>query len=186
MARRPLFWTLALLIIILAVPSSWAFRRLEVGDTVDNFALVSFAGGITQLDESMGRRATVVAFWAAWNPRSADALADLQKLYEAYGPDNLRVVAVNVEHEEWPPGAYDEVSTYVKKSGVTFPVVVDTDFTLFDRYGVTVLPSLVVADPAGRVVAQLAGYSPRMRKVFASAVRDAVGAPHPAPGGPDG
>jgi hypothetical protein len=75
---------------------------------------------------------------------------------------------------------------YVKKSGVTFPVVVDTDFTLFDRYGVTVLPSLAVTDPSGRVVTQLAGYSPRMRKVFTSAVREAVGAPHPASDDPEG
>jgi peroxiredoxin len=163
---------------------AWAFRRLDVGDLVDDFTLVNFDGGIVRLSDSMGRKATAVIFWATWNPRSAEALGDFQRLHDSASADDFRVVAVNVEHEVWEPGEFEKVAAYVGRNNLTFPVVVDVEFTLYERYGVTVLPSIVLIDPQGRVINQLSGYpaSPT-RSEFIKAVL-AVIQPQVAAGSP--
>jgi Flp pilus assembly protein TadD len=58
---------------------------------------------------------------------------------------------------------------------VAFPVLHDRDRTAFAAYQVSVLPSVVVIDPQGRVVHALAGLSPAFRDVVTDAVLFAAG-----------
>ena len=162
-------------VLLAASTPSFAFRHLQLGDRMKDFSLVGFGGEVVRLDSFLGGKGTLVAFWATWSPRSGEALADLQKLYEKYGPGDLRVVAVNLEQEKWEPGEIEKVWGFVARSGVNFPVVVDADLTLFERYGVTVLPSMVFIDPRGTVIAELSGYPETMRSEFWGVVQGVLG-----------
>ena len=162
---------------LLAALPSTAFQRLAVGDSVADFSLVGFKGEIVHLADVKGRKATVIVFWATWSPRSLDALADLQKLFKERGPDDLRVIAVNEEHESWEAGEFERVSEYVGKLGLTFSVVADLDLSLYEKYGVSVLPSLVVLDAEGRVLATLTSYPEHLRADFYEQVLRPLGPP---------
>ncbi len=169
---------LAAAALLIALPS-FAFQRLAVGDSVADFSLVGFKGEIVHLADVKGRKATVIAFWATWSPRSLEALADLQKLFKDKAPDGLRVIAVNEEHESWETGEFERVSAYVEKLGLAFSVVADMDLSLYEKYGVSVLPSLVVIDAEGKVLATLASYPEGQRGEFYEQVLRPLGA---APG----
>jgi hypothetical protein len=103
-------------------------------------------------------------------------LAALQTLYEEQGPKgDLQILAVNVEHETWNSGEFEEVVRYIQAKGLSFPIVFDMDLTLYERYGVTVVPYLVFTDARGELVGQLAGYPESMGKYFYQDIHAALG-----------
>jgi cytochrome c-type biogenesis protein len=168
-------------ILVLAAFFAWgsptfAIQALETGQTVPDFTLTALDGTIVRVSKSHGDKGTVIVFWAAWSPRSAEALSALQDLYQRHGTTgHLQVIAVNVEHETWGSGEYDEVVRYIQAKNLSFPIVFDMDLTLYERYGVTVVPYLVLTDANGKVVTKLAGYPESMRKYFYRDLHSALG-----------
>jgi peroxiredoxin len=166
-------------LLLASVSPSLGFQRLSQGDTVADFSLVGFRGEIVHLADVKGRKGTVIVFWATWSPRSLESLADLEKAFKRYGPEDLRVIAVNEEHENWEAGEFERVSSYVEKLGLSFSIVADMDLSLYEKYGVSVLPSLVLLDPDGKVLSTLASYPEHSRGDFLDDVTRTVGASPP-------
>lgn len=168
-------------ILVFAVLLGWgspafAIQPLDLGETVPDFTLTALDGKIVQLSKSHGQKGTVVVFWAAWSPRSAEALSALQDLYEGHEiAQDLQVIAVNVEHETWNSDEYEEVVHYIQAKNLSFPIVFDMDLTLYERYGVTVVPYLVFTDVQGKLISRLAGYPESMRKYFYRDVHATLG-----------
>lgn len=164
-----------LLLLVFLPPSGHAFKRLAVGRTAQDFSLATLDGRQVRLSEARGEKATVVIFWAAWSPRSTAALCDFCTLYEAYGDRGLSVLAVDVYPH--PPGN-DPLATLVgsaRRTEVPFPILVDEGLDVFDAYGVTALPSLVLLDSSGVVVELLSGYPGMSRDGFRQGVLRELG-----------
>lgn len=152
------------------------------GDTLGDFTLETLKGEQVQLSRSLGEKATLVLFWAAWSPRSAEALADYQELFDAHGTDGLRVVAVNVEHQEWDPTEAGKIQGVAREAGVTYPLALDKDLSVFASYGFTSVPSSILLDAGGAVAETLEGYPATQRHDFADRVQRILGimeAPQP-------
>jgi hypothetical protein len=65
-------------ILVISVLFGWsspafATQPLEVGERVPDFTLTALDGTIVQVSKSHGHKGTVIVFWAAWSPRSAEA-----------------------------------------------------------------------------------------------------------------
>lgn len=148
---------------------------IRVGGSAKDFTLETLDGASVRFFEQLGNEATVVVFWATWSPRSAEVMADVQNLYQTYGPEHLRVIAVNVEHEGWDPSEEPKVVAATRDAGATYPVVLDKDLSIFSQYGFTVVPSSVLTDSKGRVVAALQGYSDMGRTAFREKVLETLG-----------
>jgi len=171
--RRVSWGVLALL--FLMPMAAWAFKRTREGQEVKDFQLTTPAGETVHLREALGSKATVVVFWAMWSPRSEEALRDFQALYERYADRGLQVIAVNVEHQERDPGEMEAIGRWAAERGLTFPVVVDTDLSVFNRYGVIAVPSLLLCDAEGTIRALLEGYSDMTRDGFKERVLELLG-----------
>ncbi len=183
MIRRLTFLTLAL---VAAASPGYGFKRTAVGEPVKDFTLPRPGQEPFPLRQSLGSKATLVLFWAAWSPRSGEALADFQALYAAHGPEALRVVAVNVEHQEWDPAQEAPLLAFARERGVTFPVVFDQDLAVFNAYGVVAVPSTLLVDAAGTIVDALEGYAHMTRGEFRERVEEALGVrPPPAVAKPE-
>ncbi|NOY45354.1 MAG: redoxin domain-containing protein [Deltaproteobacteria bacterium] len=165
----------ALALLFLMPMAAWAFKRTREGQEVKDFRLTTPAGEIVHLREALGSRATVVVFWAMWSPRSEEALRDFQALYERYADRGLQVIAVNVEHQERHPGEMEAIGRWAAERGLTFPVVVDMDLSVFNRYGVIAVPSLLLCDAEGTIRALLEGYSDMTRDGFKERVLELLG-----------
>ncbi|MBI5014028.1 MAG: redoxin family protein [Deltaproteobacteria bacterium] len=178
----------ALVAVWLAGCAAGAFgmERAVPGQPFGDFTLPDFGGNPVTLRQSLGARATVVVFWASWSPRSAEVLSDLQIFYRKHGRGDLAVVAVNVEHETWDPSDAARLRTYLDGEGVSYPVIVDTDLSVYSGLGLTAVPSSLLLDASGTVVEVLPSYPELQRVEFLERVLVALGhaAAPPAPSPP--
>lgn len=166
---------IVLAILLLAPVGAGAFKRTAVGDTLPSFALQAADGTPVDLAQHRGTKATVLIFWAAWSPRSADLLADVQALWTEHRAAGLSVVAINVEKEAWDTQAAEAVGAALTAAGATYPSAVDRGLAVFQAYGVVAVPSAIVSDGEGKIVALAEGYSAVGRAQFQEDVAAALG-----------
>ena len=107
--------------------------------------------------EDEATRAVVISFFATWCAPCKRELPVLQKLYEKYGPQGLKVVVVSIDKD---PEEVARLAEFAKERGLTFPVVSDRFNLLARRYlgNATALPSLFIADASGTIAAAHQGY----------------------------
>jgi thiol-disulfide isomerase/thioredoxin len=111
-------------------------------------------GHDVSLVELRARGPVLVDFWATWCTPCRAALTELEDWRKRYGPRGLSIVAVSVDG----PRNLAKVRPYVARLRVGFPVVVDDDGAIQGLYQVTELPTAVLVDTAGRVVATRVGF----------------------------
>ncbi|GAA0808591.1 NHL domain-containing thioredoxin family protein [Spirilliplanes yamanashiensis] len=94
-------------------------------------------------------------FWTFCCINCLHVLDELRPLEEKYG-DVLVVVGVHspkFEHERDP----DALAAAVERYGVTHPVLDDPELLMWQQYAAKAWPTLAVVDPAGYLVASMAG-----------------------------
>lgn len=97
----------------------------------------------------------ILDFWTFCCINCLHVLDELRAVEEKYA-DVLVVVGVHspkFEHEKDP----DALAAAVERYGVAHPVLDDPELTTWDRYAARAWPTLAVVDPAGYVVATMAG-----------------------------
>jgi peroxiredoxin len=71
-------------------------------------------------------------------------MPSLQDVADVYGPDKLLVLAINFKEA---PG---RAIRFAKNSGVTLPVLLDTEGALARQWGVKVFPTTFLVDSRGQ------------------------------------
>lgn len=98
-------------------------------------------------------------FWATWCGPCKAELPDIQKLYEKYSEETEEEVVVlgvagpkmgNEKTEE-------EIIEFLEENELTYPVLMDTDWTLFQRYGISSFPTTFMIDKEGNVFGYVPG-----------------------------
>jgi peroxiredoxin len=84
-------------------------------------------------------------FWATWCPICRDHLPHLQKLYEAYQPRGLEIIAQSLDDDP------SVVVEFWRKGGYTFPVAMRSDETRAGFGPITGTPTLFLIDRRGTV-----------------------------------
>jgi peroxiredoxin len=152
-----------------------AFRRVAEGSKIGDFTLETIDGKDFSLAKNLGDKATLIIFWASWSPRSVEALADYQKIYDKRGGAGLQVIAINAEHQEFNPAEMDLYRSAVSLAGAKYPVLLDKALTLYNEYGVSAVPSTLLLDSSSTVVYALSGYPTSMRDELREKVDDMLG-----------
>ncbi|AUX27633.1 thioredoxin [Sorangium cellulosum] len=107
-------------------------------------------GARMQLAELKGQP-VILDFWATWCGPCAVQAPILERISRRYQKKGLVVLGVNVDD---PPHV---ASQYAIQKGLSYPILIDAEKHASVRYGVERLPSLVVIDRQGKVVAYLTG-----------------------------
>ena len=76
----------------------------------------------------------------------------MEKLYRRFKGDGLEIVAVNFMEKEEP------INAFINESGFTFPVLLDKNGEIAQRYGVHALPITFLIDRKGHLIAKSMGY----------------------------
>lgn len=142
-----------MMLALLAPASSAAFRDAAIGDVVKNRRMRTLDGRTEEL--LAPAKVNVFVFFRAGQDHSAEALVQMAKLEAELAARPVRFVAVVSAGD--PP---DEVRAMVKAAGIRMPVLLDADDALYGALGVSLHPSIGIADAAQR----LAAYQP-FRKV---------------------
>ena len=114
----------------------------------------------------------VVNFWASWCIPCKDEAPSLQKTYEKYRSQGLVVLGVDAQD------FHQDARRFVKRFGVTYPVVSDGSGSTLGKWGVTGFPETFFIGRDGRLVGQRiqgAIHTERNRAAFAEGVRLALG-----------
>ncbi|NPA31821.1 MAG: TlpA family protein disulfide reductase [Chloroflexi bacterium] len=116
----------------------------QVGFPAPDFTLPTLEGSTLRLSDLRGQ-AVILNFWASWCPPCKAEMPALQRVYEAYQPQGLVVVAVNVTAQDARPN----VEAFVAEHGLTFPVALDLDARVAAAYRVHSLPTTFFIGPDG-------------------------------------
>ncbi|MGZ8612736.1 MAG: TlpA family protein disulfide reductase [Actinomycetota bacterium] len=142
-------------------PVAPAFTLPRV-DTTGDLSIASLRG-----------KAVVVNFWASWCIPCKDEAPFLQETYEKYGKQGLVVLGVDAQDFR------QDARRFIKRFGLTYPIVYDGAGTTLGRWGVTGFPETFFVDRRGRLVGErIAGGvdADRNREAFDRGVKLALGA----------
>lgn len=138
--------------ILLAITLLWMARVMAepelspVGDGITDvgFELLDLDDTPHTLQHYRGK-VVLVNFWASWCPSCIREMPDLERLQDTLGEESFRIVTVNVGEQKF------RVWKFVRLVNFHLPVLLDTQKSVFDEWGLQVLPTSFLLDANGRV-----------------------------------
>lgn len=114
----------------------------KVNHVAPDFVLKATDGEIYSLTSYLGKK-VVINFWAAWCPPCKAEMPAIQKFYEQ-NLDNVVLLSINSD----PDYAFDK---FLKEYGITFPVLLDKNSKIANKYRVISIPTTFILDEYGKI-----------------------------------
>lgn len=125
--------------------------RQAAGKSVPNLELPTLQGKSISL-KSLRGKVVFLNFWASWCPSCRMEMPTLEKIHKRFNDRDLAVVAVSID-----AGGKKSVLPLLKKLGLTFPVPIDPNQKVMDRYGVTLIPTAFIIGRNGEIIGKAIG-----------------------------
>lgn len=132
----------------------WQARKsppVEEGSQAPNFSLPLMNGGEVSLDDYKGK-VVLLNIWATWCNPCRDEMPSMEQLYQNMKGKPFEILAVSIDTR----GSKD-VEPFVKKLGLTFPVLLDSDKKVNNMYQATGVPETFIIDKNGIVRQHILG-----------------------------
>jgi cytochrome c biogenesis protein CcmG, thiol:disulfide interchange protein DsbE len=117
-----------------------------------DFTLRNLDGETVSLSDYRGK-VVLLNFWGTWCPPCREETPALQAAYQRYQDQGFVVVGVDLLFQERSQYQrdVDDVRTFAKLYGVTYPMVLDEDGSASQAYGIAPLPTSYIIDRDGKV-----------------------------------
>jgi peroxiredoxin len=143
------------LVLMLLVHTS-LFAQSEVLHSVTDapvaadFSLMDIDGNKHTLSGYTGR-VVILNFWATWCPPCRFELPSMEKAWIKLKQQGVVMLAINVGENA------DAIFTFTADYPMSFPLLLDSDSGVTQKYPVIGLPTTFVIDPRGRIVYRAIG-----------------------------
>jgi peroxiredoxin len=124
---------------------------LPLSGVAADFSFQDVQGKMQRLSDYRGRW-VLVNFWATWCPPCLNELPELNALFNSHKNKDLAVIGIAMEY-----ASPKVVTDFVKKHGISYPIVLGTNKTLAQIGDLEVLPTSYLYNPAGEQVAAQKG-----------------------------
>ena len=141
------------------------------GETIEesNFSmapsvrLVDLDGNNSTLADYRGKSVVLVNFWGLRCQNCIEEMPFLERLHNKYGSKGLAVLGINTDGL---PG--DLLKKYMPQLPleVTYPIIVDPDFTIVDAFEMMAAPLTIVIAKDGTVRFRHEGYEPSIEGTY--------------------
>ncbi len=131
-------------------------REVMEGDTIEKRSLETFDGQSMAMPSEEGL--TVIFFWAMWSPRSEQALDLWQKFQQDFSDQPLKIITVNVEHQDLQASEREKIIQFAQDRGITLPLVIDPDLDLFNEFGVKAVPTAFFLNSEGLILRRYSSF----------------------------
>ena len=108
------------------------------------FALKDMDGRLHRLSDYRGQ-VVIVNFWATWCPPCREEMPSMQRAWEQLRKEGIVMLGINVGEDE------DTIFAFTGSYPVDFPLLLDRDSSVIQRWSVMGLPTTFVVDPEGRL-----------------------------------
>ncbi len=115
-----------------------------------DFSLPDMDGTVHRLSDYRGR-VVVVNFWATWCPPCREEMPSMQRAWKWMQKEGMVLLAINVGESE------DQVFAFSGDYEVEFPLLLDKDSAVLNRWPARGLPTTYVVDPEGRLAFRAIG-----------------------------
>ncbi|MDQ2688021.1 MAG: TlpA family protein disulfide reductase, partial [Armatimonadota bacterium] len=123
---------------------------VPLGSMAPDFSVTQLAGGAPIKLSSLRGRTVLLDFWATWCPPCRKSLPETQKLSKEFGGKGLAVMTISDEGTA-------VIAKFIKANHYTFPTYRDAAGTASKAFKVEAIPTLVVIDKEGHLVAYQVG-----------------------------
>jgi cytochrome c biogenesis protein CcmG/thiol:disulfide interchange protein DsbE len=146
-------WALILLLggLLSACGSGAPTAQINLGVPAPAFDSSVLAGGQVAFPAATAGKPVVIRFWADWCKYCEAEMKAIETVYQRHKDKGLSVLAVNAGQDKATAEAF------VKKIGVTYPILLDEQTVVSKRYGVVGLPTTFFVDGAGVVRGKIIG-----------------------------
>lgn len=137
-----LFTLFAMAAFVLYPGMAEARGGLEIGATVENFSLNDTDGAAKSLNDLKGKNGTLIVWLSAQCPVVKGYKDRINEIAAAYQSKGIAFVGINsnaTEDLNW-------VKTNKTEFGYNFPILIDKDNVLADKWGATVTPEVYYLD----------------------------------------
>ena len=135
--------------LVLLTLTSCARQSVESEARWPSVSVIDSSGAEINTDDLLTGNTLVVSLWSTWCVPCRRELPQLQEFAAKH--QNVSVVAVNLGDK------LNSVAVYAQENGLTMPVVIDTEGRISSALGVTSVPSTLVIDSSGNVIATHVG-----------------------------
>lgn len=132
------------LALILRPPADGAIQPIRLGEKMSDFQLPDLNGNLLQLSDYAGKT-VLINTWATWCPPCRQEMPDLIRFYQDYQHQDFIILAINAGESAATAKAF------ASEMGMTFPVLLDSNFTVLEGLGINGYPTSVLVGPDGVV-----------------------------------
>jgi peroxiredoxin len=122
----------------------------EIGETAPDIALHNLNGETVRLSDFRGQP-VMINFWAVWCHFCLIEMPDMQAAYDRYQDQGFVILGIDVREDR------ARVSSFVEELGLTFPILLDSEGHVTQRYQVRGLPTSYFVDAEGVIVGTRVG-----------------------------
>lgn len=123
-------------------PEYAPLAKLEDGSLANDFELQNLEDGTTRLSDLRGK-VVVVNFWATWCIPCIEEMP----MFQSYSDQYPQFVMVGIDQEE----GLEQVSGFISKMGITYPILLDSNSKVSESYRVLILPTTFFIDEEGMI-----------------------------------
>lgn len=121
-----------------------------------DFTAETLANKELKLSEVYVESPTLVSFWALWCKPCRAEMKQLENLYNIYKDKGFTIIGVNQDS----PRSLAKVKSFVSSHNVTFPIVLDPNQEIFQKFNGQSIPLSVLFNKKGEVIYTHIGYLP--------------------------
>ncbi|MBA7669215.1 Thiol-disulfide oxidoreductase ResA [subsurface metagenome] len=130
--------------------SSLGIQKINPPVKAKAFTLEDLEGFPVSLKDFQGK-VVFLNFWATRCPPCRIEMPAMEKLWQKFKDEDFVILAVDLRERK------EEVSSFMKENGYTFPVLLDSRGRVANTYRITSIPTTYLLDPRGRIVGKALG-----------------------------
>ena len=126
------------------------------GPSAPDFTLQTLDGDTVSLSDYEGDKVVLLDFWSTTCDPCLAEMPELVQIYKDKKEQGFEILAITIDG----PNTLPQVSQVVKNKGMIFPILLDQETEVMDRYNPKgQLPFTVVIDRKGSIVLKRASYT---------------------------
>lgn len=148
-------WVAPLGVLLFALGAAFYYQQQRAGGRAGfpapDFVLKDLHGQARRLSDLRGK-VVFLNVWATWCPPCRMEMPSMERLYQRLKRRDFVMLAVSEDED-----GHDAVRPFVDQMGITFPVLLDQEGLVPQRYGVTGYPETFIIDREGQVIQHTIG-----------------------------